>query len=79
MVIVAPSVAVSCTAAIVGATIVAVYRTLVSSGGNGAVWSFWISVGAYVGLAAEGVSGVLQVVQENVAHRVEMNASTRKM
>ena len=79
MAIVACDVAVSCTAAIVGATMVAIYRTLVGNGGNGAVWTFWISAGAYVGLAVEKVFGVLRMVQDCIAHRVEMNASTRPM
>jgi hypothetical protein len=77
--VVAPSPAVSSTAAIVGATVVAIYRTLVASHGNGAVWSFWILAGAYGGLAVEGMCGVLQMVQQSIAHLVETNASRRPM
>lgn len=77
MVVVAPNLAVSSTAAIFGATVVAVYRTLLASEGNGAVWSFWVAAGAYVGLVVEAVSGIVQMVQDGIAQRVAMNASTR--
>lgn len=75
--VVAPSLAVSSTAAIIGATMVAIYRTLMASHGNGAIWSFWISAGAYAGLAAEAVLGILQMLQDSIERRVRMNALTR--
>jgi hypothetical protein len=74
---VAPSLAVSSTAAIIGATTVRVYRTLTASEGNGAVWYFWIAAGTYVGLVVEAVSGIVQMVEDGIAQRVAMNASTR--
>lgn len=79
MIVVAPSLAVSSTAAIIGATVVAVHRTLMASGGNGAIWSFWIAAGAYVGLVVEAVFGVVRTVEDGIAHRVEMNRSARMM
>ena len=69
--------AVSSTAAIIGATMVAIYRTLMASHGNGALWPFWISAGAYAGLAAEAVLGILQMLQDSIERRVRMNALTR--
>lgn len=77
MVIVAPSLAVSSTAAIIGATMIAIYRTLMASHGNGAIWSFWISAGAYAGIATEAILGILQILQDNIAHRVQINTSRR--
>ena len=79
MAIVAPSLAASSSAAIIGATIAAIHRTLMASPGNGAILSFWIVAGAYVGLAAEAVFGIVQMLQDSIAHRFEMNASTRSI
>lgn len=77
MAMVAPSLAVSSTAVIIGATTVAICRTLLASGGNGAVWSFWVAAGAYMGLAVEAVFEVLQMVEDRLARHVEGNALTR--
>lgn len=77
MAVVAPSLAVSSTAATIGATMATIYRTLIASNGNGAVWSFWISAAAYAGIAAEAVFGVLQMLQDSIAHRVQRSASAR--
>lgn len=69
--------AVSSTAAVIGATLVAVYRTLMASGGNAAIQSFWVVAGAYAGLATEAVVGIVQMLEDSIAHRFETKASTR--
>ena len=76
MAMVVRSLAVSSTAAIIGATTVAVYRTLLASGENVAVWSFWISAGAYVGLVVEAVFGVVRMLEDRLARHVEGIALT---
>lgn len=77
MALVAPNLAVGFTAAIIGATTVTIYRTLMASHGNGAIWSFWISAGAYTELAYEAMFVIIQMLQDRIAHRFEINASTR--
>ena len=72
----APSLTVSSTAAIIGATMVALFRTVVTSTGNGAVWSFWVSAGAYAGLGVEAWLGLVLMARDNIAYRISRNAAT---
>ena len=57
--------------------LVAVYRTLKASGGNAAIWSFYGVAGAYAGVTTEAVLGIVQMLEDSIAHRFETKASTR--
>jgi hypothetical protein len=79
MALVAPNLAVGFTAAVIGATMVAIHPTLMASHVNGAIWSFWISAGAYAGMAMDVMFGLAQMLQGSIAYRFEIKASTRPM
>lgn len=67
----ASSLTASFTAAIVGAAVVTLHLTLTLHPENGAIWMFWIWAGAYVGLAVEASSGLVGMLEDSMAQRIE--------